>query len=151
MICTRCYGIEVTDNYPAGLIAAQSIGERCTQLTMSSFHSGEKGVTLGDVEKILSDLSEDFNQFYEKLIDIPALENIREEHFRMLWLVIKRSSDETLNSAIKQSYSPLSSTVGIDSFGNIQRFLKDNSSGSSKSNPIEKLILSTMMENFNGK
>ncbi|MBT4337363.1 MAG: hypothetical protein HOD63_02105, partial [Bacteroidetes bacterium] len=94
---------------------------------------------------------EDFNQFYEKLIDIPALENIREEHFRMLWLVIKRSSDETLNSAIKQSYSPLSSTVGIDSFGNIQRFLKDNSSGSSKSNPIEKLILSTMMENFNGK
>jgi hypothetical protein len=149
-ICTHCYGIEVTDNFPAGLIAAQSIGERCTQLTMSSFHSGEKGVTLGDVEIILSELPKDFNQFYEKLHGIPALENIRKEHFRMLWLVIKSSSDETLNSAIKQSYSPLSSTVGIDSFGNINGYLKHNSEGLAKNNPVEKLILSNCTENSNG-
>ncbi|MBT4207153.1 hypothetical protein HOE22_02285, partial [Candidatus Woesearchaeota archaeon] len=149
-ICTHCYGIEVTDNFPAGLIAAQSIGERCTQLTMSSFHSGEKGVTLSDVEKILSDLPKDFNRFYQRLHGIPALKNIRKEHFRMLWLVIKRSSDETLNSAIKQGYSPISSTVGIDSFGNIKGYLENNSNELSKSNPVEKLILSIWKENFNG-
>ncbi|MBT5529859.1 MAG: hypothetical protein HOK35_11915, partial [Cytophagia bacterium] len=144
--CSHCYGIEVIDNYPAGLIAAQSIGERCTQLTMSSFHSGEKGVTLGDVEKILSNLPDEFHQFYNELHAVSALKDIGKEHFRMLWLVIKSSSDQSLNSAIKQSYSPISSTVGIDSFGNIKGYLKNNSDSSLKSNPVEKLLGSMWKE-----
>jgi len=68
----------------------------------------------------------------------------------MLWLVIKSSSNETLNSAIKHCYSPLSSIVGINSFGNIKGYLNNNFEGSAKNNPVEKLILSTMLENING-
>ena len=45
-ICQKCYGRELVRNglasigYPAGIIAAQSIGETGTQLTLSSFHTG---------------------------------------------------------------------------------------------------------------
>ena len=46
-VCARCYGLLPNGElppigYPAGLIAAQSIGERGTQLSMQSFHSGDR-------------------------------------------------------------------------------------------------------------
>jgi DNA-directed RNA polymerase beta' subunit len=138
-ICTHCYDIEVTDNYPAGLIAAQSIGERCTQLTMSSFHSGEKGVTLDDVEKILSNLPDEFHQFYNELHSVPALKDIGKEHFKMLWLVIKSSSDETLSKAINNGHSALSVSVGIDGFRSITKSMKYKNSNY---HPLAKLITS---------
>ncbi len=52
-ICQRCYGIDlargnmVKMNVAAGIIAAQSIGEPGTQLTMRTFHTG--GVAGGDI------------------------------------------------------------------------------------------------------
>jgi DNA-directed RNA polymerase subunit beta' len=51
-ICQRCYGFDLGNNMPvevgtpAGIIAAQSIGEPGTQLTMRTFHMG--GVAGGD-------------------------------------------------------------------------------------------------------
>lgn len=45
-VCQRCYGIDlatagiVNIGTPVGIIAAQSIGEPGTQLTMRTFHSG---------------------------------------------------------------------------------------------------------------
>ena len=45
-ICSKCYGIDLSVNEPVkvgaavGIIAAQSIGEPGTQLTMNSFHKG---------------------------------------------------------------------------------------------------------------
>ena len=45
-VCKKCYGWSTTDNKPAdmgeaiGIIAAQSIGEPGTQLTMRTFHTG---------------------------------------------------------------------------------------------------------------
>jgi len=45
-VCQKCYGRELSGGdlpvigYPVGIIAAQSIGEPGTQLTLSSFHSG---------------------------------------------------------------------------------------------------------------
>ncbi len=45
-VCQRCYGLDlgqnalVTEGTPVGIIAAQSIGEPGTQLTMRTFHSG---------------------------------------------------------------------------------------------------------------
>lgn len=50
-VCTKCYGINLAYNEPVkigeavGIIAAQSIGEPGTQLTMRNFHSG--GVASG--------------------------------------------------------------------------------------------------------
>ena len=54
-VCRRCYGMDlstgamVEEGMAVGIIAAQSIGEPGTQLTMRTFHIG--GVATGDVEK----------------------------------------------------------------------------------------------------
>ncbi|MEM6330020.1 MAG: DNA-directed RNA polymerase subunit beta', partial [Planctomycetota bacterium] len=54
-ICRKCYGMDmstgamVEEGMAVGIIAAQSIGEPGTQLTMRTFHIG--GVATGDVEK----------------------------------------------------------------------------------------------------
>lgn len=45
-VCQKCYGLDLAHNSlaefgtPIGIIAAQSIGEPGTQLTMRTFHSG---------------------------------------------------------------------------------------------------------------
>lgn len=45
-VCQKCYGLDLAENTPVeigspvGVIAAQSIGEPGTQLTMRTFHSG---------------------------------------------------------------------------------------------------------------
>jgi DNA-directed RNA polymerase subunit beta' len=45
-VCQKCYGLDMASNHPVkfgtavGIIAAQSIGEPGTQLTMRTFHSG---------------------------------------------------------------------------------------------------------------
>ncbi len=45
-VCQKCYGLDLATNdvakigTPVGIIAAQSIGEPGTQLTMRTFHSG---------------------------------------------------------------------------------------------------------------
>jgi DNA-directed RNA polymerase subunit beta' len=64
-ICTRCYGYDLADNRPAligapvGVIAAQSIGEPGTQLTMRTFHMG--GVAEGaDITQGLTRVEELF-------------------------------------------------------------------------------------------
>jgi len=64
-ICKMCYGRDLGDNYivklgtPVGIIAAQSIGEPGTQLTMRTFHMG--GVAEGsDITQGLSRVEELF-------------------------------------------------------------------------------------------
>ena len=45
-VCQRCYGMDLSNRklaeigVPVGIIAAQSIGEPSTQLTLDTFHSG---------------------------------------------------------------------------------------------------------------
>ena len=141
-LCSSCYESNVHDNYPAGLIAAQSIGETCTQLTMSSFHSGEKGITLSDVESILSDVPNNFSKFYKDLKEISAFEYISEKHFYILWLAIIASPKSTLNSAIKYDQSPLSLVAGIDGLGMISKFILENNEGDNFDHPIKELIQS---------
>jgi len=59
--CSKCYGVDLTYNrsavlgLPAGVIAAQSIGEPGTQLTMRTFHAGgvsTKADITSDFDKI---------------------------------------------------------------------------------------------------
>ena len=52
-VCARCYGVDMSTNQlveeglAVGIIAAQSIGEPGTQLTMRTFHTG--GVATGSL------------------------------------------------------------------------------------------------------
>ena len=63
-ICAKCYGANLATGEPVqvgesvGIIAAQSIGEPGTQLTMRTFHSG--GVAGGDITQGLPRVEEIF-------------------------------------------------------------------------------------------
>ncbi len=54
-VCAKCYGVDmssgqlVEEGLAAGIIAAQSIGEPGTQLTMRTFHTG--GVAQGSTDR----------------------------------------------------------------------------------------------------
>ncbi len=61
-VCRKCYGFDLSNNKPAemgtavGIIAAQSIGEPGTQLTLRTFHAG--GVAGGDITQGLPRVEE---------------------------------------------------------------------------------------------
>jgi len=63
-VCAKCYGIDLTNKKPSkkglavGIIAAQSIGEPGTQLTMRTFHSG--GIARADITSGLPRVEEVF-------------------------------------------------------------------------------------------
>ena len=63
-VCTKCYGVNLAIGEPVGpgeavgIIAAQSIGEPGTQLTMRTFHTG--GVAGGDITQGLPRVEELF-------------------------------------------------------------------------------------------
>jgi DNA-directed RNA polymerase subunit beta' len=76
-ICAKCYGLDENGQHPAigknvGVISAQSIGERATQLSMRTFHEG--GIApVGEAAKARAQLTDQFNrvkqlvQLYEKI------------------------------------------------------------------------------------
>jgi DNA-directed RNA polymerase subunit beta' len=65
-ICAKCYGFDlayaepIAGGVPVGIIAAQSIGEPGTQLTMRSFHSGGVATETVDMSQGLSRVEELF-------------------------------------------------------------------------------------------
>ncbi len=97
--CAKCYGTLPNGKwpevgYPAGLIAAQSIGERGTQLSMQSFHTGTKAFDMQDVRDILSgkiayfDGIESAGDFVRKFQSQDAYKGILKRHFELLWRVL---------------------------------------------------------------
>jgi len=76
-VCQKCYGLDLAHNdlaefgTPIGIIAAQSIGEPVTQLTMRTFHSGGVATVGGDITTGLTRVEELFearNPKYESAI-----------------------------------------------------------------------------------
>ncbi|MDD2892040.1 MAG: DNA-directed RNA polymerase subunit beta' [Candidatus Gracilibacteria bacterium] len=76
-VCQKCYGLDLAHNdlaefgTPIGIIAAQSIGEPGTQLTMRTFHSGGVATAGGDITAGLTRVEELFearNPKYESAI-----------------------------------------------------------------------------------
>ena len=57
-VCSKCYGLNLALQEQVGIIAAQSIGEPGTQLTMRTFHTG--GVAGGDITQGLPRVEELF-------------------------------------------------------------------------------------------
>ncbi len=83
-VCAKCYGIDLTKGEPIeigeaiGIIAAQSIGEPGTQLTMRTFHIG------GAATKVIEQATlETKNQGFVKFIDLNTVKN-REGNFVVL-------------------------------------------------------------------
>lgn len=134
-ICASCYGAiigcnEVPDGYPAGLIAAQSIGERGTQLSMQSFHTAERQMSIDDVDSLLKgkdpapgsgDREPDYNwftlesdakEFVKRMHREKGYTNIDERHLLLIWLIIHMSEKRTLTSAWENNRSGLSALIG---------------------------------------
>ena len=67
-ICAKCYGVDRTTNEavdigePVGTIAAQSVGEPGTQLTMRTFHAGGVATAGGDITAGLPRVTEVFER-----------------------------------------------------------------------------------------
>ena len=93
--------------FPAGLIAAQSIGERGTQLSMQSFHTGEKAFTIQTVLGLLDgeesvrffQMPESAGEFVSEIRKAKPYKDVDERHFQVLWRCIHASPERTLKSA----------------------------------------------------
>ncbi len=97
-ICRHCYGEPLNGEikhypYPAGLIAAQSFGERGTQLSMQSFHTGKKAISLGGVQALVSAVRslqlERYEDFVQAL-DHPDYRKLDPRHLKLIWLALRR-------------------------------------------------------------
>ncbi len=92
-VCARCYGVDlstgklVEEGLATGIIAAQSIGEPGTQLTMRTFHTG--GV--GNVEQLKKDVRAGITGFIEYR-DLNAVE-VADHEGNKHWVVLKRNGN----------------------------------------------------------
>lgn len=112
--CAKCYGALPNGElpsvgYPAGLITAQSIGERGTQLSMQSFHTGTRAFDMSVVRTILSgkdeakyfDGIEKAPEFVKRFKDESAYHGLLDCHFELLWRVLFDDNEKhSLNSVI---------------------------------------------------
>ncbi len=145
VVCSNCYGAvsgfaQIPDGFPAGLIAAQSFGERGTQLSMQSFHTSQKQLSIDEMTSLLNgkdrtpfskeeqkgrleSLQEGSGyNWFEKKSDAPgfvkrikresAYRNIDENHLYLIWLAIHLSEKRTNKSAWEGNRSSISGLIG---------------------------------------
>ena len=132
-------------DFPIGLVAAQSIGERGTQLSMQSFHTGTGATDIKGVNALLANKD---NKKKEEFVgetkekngfrNSPAYKDIRSCFFRLLWRVMNNAS---LDYAIEQNYqnAPL---MGIGYQKQLRRLyeLVDNNVEISLDSPVAKVL-----------
>lgn len=128
-VCSRCYGeVEalggaLPPGFPIGIVAAQSIGERGTQLSMQSFHTGERAMTPDDVANVLEDRNRETKGCFDAMAgfddfirwirtNISSYSVIDDRHFAIVWLAIHSSPDRSLRSAWQASAGPLGRLAG---------------------------------------
>ena len=115
-ICAKCYGANMASGEPVqvgeavGIIAAQSIGEPGTQLTMRTFHSG--GVAGDDITQGLPRVEELFEARKPKglaiIAEIPGVANIRDTKKKREVVVTNQETGE-----VKEYLIPYGSRIKI--------------------------------------
>ncbi|MDO8443188.1 MAG: DNA-directed RNA polymerase subunit beta' [bacterium] len=118
-ICAKCYGYDLGYNRAAkpglavGIIAAQSIGEPGTQLTMRTFHTG--GVAGADITHGLPRIEEIFECRPPKGRSFIAVEDgvVEEIEEKGLAKIIKIKSDEKKKKNIAEYQVPRISTLFV--------------------------------------
>ena len=102
-VCAKCYGVNMATGEPVqvgeavGIIAAQSIGEPGTQLTMRTFHSG--GVAGGDITQGLPRVEELFEARKPKglaiITEIAGVANLNDTKKKREIIVTNQQTGET--------------------------------------------------------
>ena len=92
---------------PIGLIAAQSLGERGTQLSMRVFQTGANEIDFPRVSSLMTG-SEDVNKitcedFVGKLKS-GAYAKIDARYFQLLWKVLQQSPKKKLSASVKDDF-----------------------------------------------
>ncbi|MBT3303301.1 MAG: hypothetical protein HN381_12910, partial [Bacteroidetes bacterium] len=142
-ICSKCYGVDVPENYPAGLIAAQSLSERCTQLSMASFHTGQSASPIQAVESIINNKSLSLSEFIDRLSEISALSELHHWHFQVIWIAIQKMDGSGINSFMNQKDSSFSGISGYRVFKNLEDGLVISKPNKSFNNhPNNQILLS---------
>ena len=163
MVCSECYGKlyyanDVPDGFPAGLIAAQSFGERGTQLSMQSFHTAEKQLSIDEVVALLDgkdpvpgyekktpynwfQKEQDVTLFVNRIKREKGYSNIENRHIQLIWLMIHMSEKKTLSGAWHEICSPLSSLIGPGQWKALLSALKNNNK-EEFSSPFVKIMMS---------
>lgn len=119
--CATCYGpVAGLESVPVGLLAAQSIGERGTQLSMQSFHTGSRAMSIAlEVNPLLKGGFPDDASFIAAWHKIPPYQDLDVRYLQLLWLVINRTQGKTLDAAWKERRGPLSGLVGAGQIGHL--------------------------------
>lgn len=101
-ICAKCFGKlpngqDPLPGTPVGLIAAQALGERGTQLSMRVFHAGSAEVDIETVSKVMTGVIalEDAKTFVSVLRQ-GAYSKIDPRYFELLWRVLDASPNRKL-------------------------------------------------------
>jgi DNA-directed RNA polymerase subunit beta' len=102
-VCAKCYGVGLTNKKKVnigeavGIIAAQSIGEPGTQLTMQTFHEG--GIAGGDITQGLPRVEELFEARNPKgvaiISEIAGVVQIKEDKKRKEVIVTSKDNSKT--------------------------------------------------------
>lgn len=102
-VCRKCYGVDLSTNKPAeigapaGVIAAQSIGEPGTQLTMRVRHFG--GIVISDVTQGLPRVEELFEARTPKVVspitEINGKVSVKEDTTKEVYIVKITATDES--------------------------------------------------------
>ncbi len=95
-VCALCYGADlstgrlVEEGLAIGIIAAQSIGEPGTQLTMRTFHTGGVASRAITESEILNGQREPVTVVYS---NVNAVETVDPESGKPIWRVLKRNGE----------------------------------------------------------
>ena len=107
-VCAKCYGKNMSNNHPVqigeavGIIAAQSIGEPGTQLTMRTFHTGGIAST-GDITQGLPRVEELFEARKPKhaaIVCVHSGEVEIEEKDKIIHVIVKTDEGESKDYTI---------------------------------------------------
>ena len=125
-VCSKCYGINLATGTPVstgeavGVIAAQSIGEPGTQLTMRTFHTG--GVAGDDITQGLPRVEELFEARKPKkmaiLAEIDALVNVEETRKNAIVVITLTNTED---GEVKTYQVPYSAGIRVMSGDRVKK------------------------------
>jgi hypothetical protein len=148
-ICAACFG-ELPDGsipevgLPIGLLAALSVGERGTQLSMQSFHTGHKAISIHDINAIFDDRSPSFEWFSPQHADAFVQELQSQDAYRSLdkrWLqVVWKTLSK--HGSLRKTLNALNPAVGLAFERQLQVLLRASSDtvNASCSHPVSRML-----------
>lgn len=128
-ICQRCYGhVPGTQAFPPigamiGILAAQSVGERGTQLSMQTFHTGGQPLDVDYVKKLLVWRGiQDLEQLLKRLLEIYGF-SVAPIHYEVLIRAALRWGGGALDKAAQDL--DRRGWLAVASFENLQKVLEE--------------------------